>query len=102
MYSADFNGLSLKHKHAVSVKLEDAALAPDNCFTHVFANCYSHGHGPYDRKNRGWMNYHWRVFRATGVSARVVVSDWASDSEPGGPVGQELMYNFVQVQPYEK
>ena len=47
-----------------------------------------------------YMNYHWRVFRAKGTTARLAVSDWKSEHEPGGPVGQELMFNFVEVQPY--
>jgi hypothetical protein len=24
----------------------------------------------------------------------------ASNTEPGGPIGQQLMYNFIKVQPY--
>ena len=47
-----------------------------------------------------YMNYHWRVFRAKGKTAKLTVSDWVSDTEPGGPVGQELMFNFIEVQPY--
>jgi len=46
------------------------------------------------------MNYHWRVFRAKGKTARLRVSDWQSDTAPGGRVGQELIYNFIEVQPY--
>jgi hypothetical protein len=46
------------------------------------------------------MNYHWRIFRATGAEARLTISDWAAPDDPGGPVGQELMLNFVEVQPY--
>jgi hypothetical protein len=46
------------------------------------------------------MNYHWRVFRATATQARLTVSDWASDQDPGGPEDQELMFNFIEVQPY--
>ena len=101
MYSADFRDLSAKQKHAVTVRLGGVELVPDNCFDHVFANCYSHGFGPYDRKHRAWMNYHWRVFRANRTGARLEVSDWGREGEPGGPVGQELMFNFVQIQPYD-
>jgi hypothetical protein len=55
---------------------------------------------PYDKAAAAWMNYHYRVFRANGNSARLVISDWFNDVEPGGPIGQELMYNFISVQPY--
>tara|TARA_B100001123_G_scaffold291655_1_gene325142 strand:- start:3125 stop:3274 length:150 start_codon:yes stop_codon:yes gene_type:complete len=46
------------------------------------------------------MNYHWRVFRATRDRALLTISDWSSNQNPGGPSGQELMFNFIEVQPY--
>jgi len=100
MYSGDFKDLSAKQKHAVSIKLGNVEMIPHHSFTHVFANCYSHHYGSYDRKNKAWMNYHWRVFRAKGKTADLAVSDWPTAKRPGGPIGQEIMYNFVQVQPY--
>lgn len=102
MFSGDFKDLSVRHKHAVTVRLDNVTLIPKKCFTHINANCYSHHLGPYDRKHKAWMNYHWRVFRADGETAKVTVSDWAFEDKPDGPApaGQELMFNFVQVQPY--
>ena len=47
------------------------------------------------------MNYHWTVFRATAPQANLRITDWAAAGAPPGPAGQELMLNFVQVQPYE-
>ena len=46
------------------------------------------------------MNYHWRVFQAKGKTAKLTVTDWQSDKEPGGPAGQESMFNFIEIQPY--
>jgi hypothetical protein len=46
------------------------------------------------------MNYHWRVFRAEGETAELTVSDWASPDDPGGLPGQELIFNFIEIQPY--
>jgi len=40
------------------------------------------------------------VFKAKGTAARLTVTDWLGDQNPGGPVGQELMVNFVEIQPY--
>jgi hypothetical protein len=51
-------------------------------------------------KHKTWFNYHKHVFRAKGESALLTLSDWAAEDEPGGPVGQELMINFIEVQPY--
>ena len=97
MYTGDYKDMSQKQKHAVSIKIENVQFIPEKCFTHVYPNC--HTHARYDR-DKAWMNFHWRVFRAKGKTARLTISDWTSEKEPGGPVGQELMYNFVQVQPY--
>ena len=46
------------------------------------------------------MNYHWRVFRAKGATAKLTVTDWQDDKQPGGPIGQELMFNSIEIQPY--
>ena len=46
------------------------------------------------------MNYHWHVFRAQKNTATLTVSDWTTEKEPGGPIGQELMFNFIEIQPY--
>ena len=46
------------------------------------------------------MNYHWRVFMAKETTTKLTVTDWQHDQQPGGPIGQELMFNFIEVQPY--
>ncbi|HDY65567.1 MAG TPA: LamG domain-containing protein [Phycisphaerae bacterium] len=40
------------------------------------------------------------IFRAKGPTATLVISDWESNAKPGGPVGQELMFNNIDVHPY--
>jgi hypothetical protein len=40
------------------------------------------------------------IFRATGPTATLSISDWKTKSEPGGPIGQELMFNNIDVHPY--
>jgi hypothetical protein len=100
MYTGDYQDLALEQKHAVSIKLDEVEVLEGKSFQHVFPNCYSHNYGLYNTQHHAWMNYHWRVFRATARQARITISDWASDRDPGGPIGQELMFNFVEVQPY--
>ena len=57
--------------------------------------------GPFKGKEDApWMNHHRLVFRAQGATAKLTLSDWADDENQGGPIGQELMYNFVEIQPY--
>ena len=102
-FTGDFQDMSKREEHAVVIKLDNVNLISEKCFTHVFPNYpgKAHSYPPYDGdKKKAWMNYHWRIFRAKGETARMTFSDWASDEEPAGPVGQELMVNFVQVQPY--
>ncbi|MFQ6096544.1 MAG: hypothetical protein ACE5O2_02370, partial [Armatimonadota bacterium] len=104
MFTADYRDLvagnSVRRTHAISIRLDDVELLPRQCFQHVFPNCYSHRLGPFDSKHRAWMNYHVRLFRARAKTAHISISDWASHAHPGGPVGQEIALNFVQVQPY--
>ena len=107
MFTGDYRDMSKKEKHAVTLKLDNVTLIPEKCFTSVIANCYSHAHPPYDSTHKAWMNYHWRIFRAKARTARLTVTDWASDpstssgrAKPGGPIGQELMFNYISVQPY--
>ena len=61
------------------------------------------------------------IFRTTSDTATLTVSDWVSSDraywpaewglqvnteewkqpgQPGGPIGQELMFNFLELQPY--
>ena len=41
-----------------------------------------------------------QLFRATSDSAHLSISDWSTPQQPGGPAGQELMINFIEVEPY--
>ena len=107
MFTGDYRDLSKEQKHAVTVKLDNVGLVPGKSFTHICKNCYSHHHGPFNREHRAWMNYHWYLFRAREKTSRVTVTDWGSDpstssgqAKPVGPIGQQLMFNFLQVQPY--
>jgi hypothetical protein len=66
----------------------------------VFHNCYSHEAHGFNYENKAWFNYHFVVFRAKGKTAGITISDWAGESDPNGPIGQELSFNFVEIEPY--
>ena len=103
MFTGDFGDMSKRETHGVTITLDNVSLVPDRCFTHVFHNYPGkvHSRPPYDGKRRkAWMNYHWRVFRAKSTTAGLTITDWANGDEQGGPIGQEIALNFVQVQPY--
>jgi len=87
-----------KQKHAVSVRIDNVDLLEDKSFQAVFPGELSWS-GKAESEYK-WLNCHYRVFRATADRARLTVSDWQSDTEPGGPPGHELVYDFVELQPY--
>ena len=89
MFSVDKN-MSNKVPNVVNIRFDNATPVPEKCFDHLGAS----------RRENCWLNWHVRVFRAKGPTATLRVSDWADDKVPGGPIGQELMYNFIKVQPY--
>ena len=103
LFTADYGDLSTGKSHkktnAVTIRLEGADELPGG-FQFTVPNCYSHEVGAFDSSHNAWMNYHWRVFRAKAAAADLTITDWESDTKPGGPIGQQLMFNFVEVQPY--
>lgn len=90
MFTADHRDLSKQVEHPLRIEFQNAELVPEKCFTHI-------GLG---RRPAHFLNWHVRVFRALGPSATLRVSDWTSAEQPGGAIGQELMHNFIKVQPY--
>ena len=98
--SGDFKDMSARQEHAVSITIDGVTIVPEKSFTEVVKSCYSHDLGPYNKDHPAWMNYHWRVVRASGPTAKLTISDWRAAGEPSGAIGQELMFNFIQVQPY--
>jgi len=101
MFSGDRMDMSKKERHAVRIQIENATVIPGKSYTYVHTNAGgSRAYPPYTQEGSAWLNYHWRILRADGNSAKLVISDWKDETEPGGPIGQELLYNFVSVQPY--
>ena len=93
-------GKSVKGPHAVQLAVEGAEIVEGSSFQFPFGSCYSHHFGDFNRDNPYFMNFYGTIFRARSETARLTITDWASPTEPGGPIGQELMINFLEVQPY--
>ena len=113
MITGDYQDLikekSEKKQDGVTITLDGVNVLrdPKKNFHFTFPNHPSHQLGKFKRRHEYWMNYHWRVFRATATTAKLIVTDWKSDpstssgqEEAGGPIGQELMFNFIEIQPY--
>jgi hypothetical protein len=104
MISADYGDLrqGVSRVAALPVKLEvqGVDLIAAHSFQFPFKSCYSHTVGPFNRANPAGLNMHNLTFRARSSTATVVISDWTTATEPGGPVGQEIACNFLELQPY--
>ena len=104
MFTADYHtfqsGTVSKQKHAVEIRIDNAEIIPDRAFQAVIQSRWGQEVPPFSRERQPWLNYYWRLFRETGTTADLTISDWASAEEPSGPIGQELMFNFIEVQPY--
>jgi len=98
LFSADPNDLRTRKETGLSVDLSDAEIDPGLDFVHVFRNPW-HGTEAMPR-GKVWMSYHFTVFRPQRATVKLTISDWAGADEPGGPIGQETVFNFVQVRPY--
>ncbi|HTK77336.1 MAG TPA: hypothetical protein VL371_18880 [Gemmataceae bacterium] len=77
------------------VVLEEVEVDPKRSFTEMYAS------NP-EPRIPVWITYHWKVFRATGTTAKVVVSDWPNDTDAMGTFGQEQTFNFLEIQPYHE
>ena len=106
MVTADHQDLvqqkQAKKSHSISIRIDGAEVipGPKTSFQSIFPNHYARPVGEFRGGRSFYMNYHWRVFRATQARAMLTVTDWENENTPGGPVGQELMFNFIEVQPY--
>ena len=100
LLSADVQHLERADKTVLSITVDGGDVLPEYAFQFVFPSCYSHKVGPYDEKNPAHISYHRMVFKAKTRTARLAIADWASPTEPGGPIGQETAFNFVEIQPF--
>ncbi|MFH0963790.1 MAG: hypothetical protein V2A58_07230, partial [Planctomycetota bacterium] len=92
---------SRAREHPVSVKISGVEIIDRDFFKQVYGSGLAgHGYGGFGREKQLYITYSLVVFRASAERAELSVSDWASDDAPGGPIGQELAFNFFEVQPY--
>ncbi len=100
LISADIQQLDKKQTLTLAVDIDDAERLDKYCFQFPYPSCYAHELEPYNRRHPAYFNFHRIVFRPEGRTAELAISDWANSIDPGGPVGQETVFNFVEVQPF--
>jgi len=94
------NVRSVERRHVFRIDLDNVDLLSDRGYQEVIQSVTGQEVPPFSRAIQPWFNYHYRLFRARGESATLTFSDWAGEGVRRGPVGQELMINFVEAQPY--
>lgn len=101
--SADYqditHGRSVESPHGLTIQIDGAETLPEGSYAEVGIRGGSHAQLPFP-DGAPWFNHHRVMFRATSPSATLSISDWATPDNPGGTIGQELMLNYLQLQPY--
>ena len=105
MFTADYGdlkkGKSDNETDYINIKIDGVDLILEKEFHQRFPTSLAGSvFGPFNVENSFYLTYHRVVFRAKATEAVLTISDWASNTDPGGPIGQELMYNFIEVQSY--
>lgn len=97
--SADYadlkGGVSRKDQQVISIKIEGVKVM-EGGFSHPYM---SQPVKPFTSEKPFWMTYHWLRFQAENQTARLSISDWAKADAADAPIGQQVMVNFVEVQP---
>jgi hypothetical protein len=102
MFSCDYNDLVNpkakkieETKSTGTVIIEGVDVDAKRSFTEVYSSTP-------EPKIPVCITYYWKVFRAKATTARLTVSDWQSESEPGVAFAQEQTFNFLEIQPYRE
>ena len=97
MFSVDKENPKDDRPHALVINVANVDFISDKSFHRVRPNLHRDKDYP---RGELMLNCYRYVFRARGKTAKLTISDWKDKDNPGGPIGQELMLNFIQVQPY--
>jgi len=90
-----------KRGHAVSLIIEDGQTVPEMSYDSIpLKTTFMPPQLSFFKQGQPVLNHRRLMFRAEEQTARLVISDWASDHSAGGPEGQELMFNYIQLEPY--
>jgi hypothetical protein len=100
MYTSCYDDLARQAgNHAVRMFVEDAKPVPKENLQGEYATNKNHYIKKLGRVST-YFNYHRIVFKATSKTARLVISDWRSENKPRSEIGQRMMFNFIEVEPY--
>jgi hypothetical protein len=101
MYTCDYKDLTAPRKKPLQeatpfigrVDLEGVELDTKRSFVEMYTSP--------EQRYPIWIAYHWKIFKALGPTAKLIVSDWPAEKNPA-TFGQEQTFNFVEIQPYRE
>jgi hypothetical protein len=100
MISADYSdigaGVSAEKRLNVAVNITDAEVVEERSFQATYS-CQAWE--PFKDKP-AWFNLHRVVFEAKDEHASLVITDWPDGVPATDDGGDEIMINFIEVQPY--
>ncbi|MCX5771722.1 MAG: hypothetical protein NTZ09_15835 [Candidatus Hydrogenedentes bacterium] len=91
--AADPAQLDVQKETRIDIEVAGADIVQKFGFSFAYPSCYSHEVEPYSERHPAWFTLHRAVFRATGPTAELAISD-------RGEAGAETAFNFVEVQPF--
>lgn len=87
-------GKSARQIHPVSIEIQGAEILSGSRYNYQEPFPTKERYGSFTVGQPFWLNYHWRVFRATDSTAMLRLSD-----APAAP-GQQILYTYIEVKPY--
>jgi len=99
VYNTDLNNFKEKKRISVSIQLKGVELLEDKSRHDVFTCTFPMTKMPGHETKVCW-NSHYRVFRAKSESGELVLSDWETNVTSGGSANQEIIWDFIELQPY--
>jgi len=97
MISVDKENLLDETPNGLFINIKNVEIIPEKSTHRVRPNGHTSKEYPADSI---MINTYRTIFRATGETAKLTISDWKRKDEQGGPIGQTLLLNFIQIQPY--
>ncbi len=100
LIAADIQHLGQKQEITIGIEIGNAERIDKLSFQTIYPSCYAHTLGEYNQDHPAYFTYYRVVFLAKPGTSTLTLSDWASPHKPGGPVGQKIAVNYVEVQPF--
>lgn len=100
LLSSDIGHLDVNQAVSLDVQLDGAEIAAPYGFEYTYPINYAHELAPYTRDHPAYFTFRRMVFRPAADTVELTISDTTKDGAALGPAGQEIAFNFVEIQPF--